>query len=92
MSTTLAEIVRAQEDKIELLPEDRVGQLIRSSHPHAFRSGEWGLITEVTELRDRPCYRVQWDSRTGSMHDLDREDFWPVDDATADYQFAVVLP
>lgn len=76
-------------------PEDRIGMLIRSEHPHAFRCGQWGWIVGITEVQKpgyrtaTPCYVIRWDTRSDK---LARQDWWPVEDPVADYQFAVLYP
>lgn len=70
-------------------PEDRIGQLIRSRHPYAFRWGQWGQIMAVIEARGRPCYAIEWDITTDT---LPAHDFWPVDDPTANYEFSTLDP
>lgn len=60
-------------------PQGRIGQYIRGTHSWVFRTGEWALITDVVEYKDRACWSVQFrDSTT---------DLWPCDDALAGYEF-----
>lgn len=77
--------------KNSTLPGYRVGMLIRSRHPQAFRSGQWGQIVGVREVtvtvnNRRPCFEVKWDASDS----LDKTDLWPVEDAAARYQFATL--
>lgn len=59
--------------------------LIRATHPHAFRSGEWARISGVAMLPfrdgDRLCYLVVFPD--------DVKDYWIVDDEAEpeDYQY-----
>ena len=63
----------------------RRGTHIRSTHPYAFRSGEWARIKgtamlPVTEGEpDRACYLVAFEDGVS--------DFWPVEDPDAQYEF-----
>lgn len=62
----------------------RVGQEIRSSHPWAYRTGEWGLIVSANEIcvhenLVRGCYQIRWpDGKT---------DDWAIADPVANYEF-----
>lgn len=72
-------------------PERRIGQLIRSTHRHAFRSGQWGRIDGVTVFKGRLCYFIRWNEGTFS-DDYTTVDMWPVEDPVAGYEFAQVIP
>lgn len=52
---------------------------IRSCHPYAFHSGEWGRLLTTVESQGRDCYLIQWPDGA--------EDWWPVEDAMAGYEF-----
>lgn len=59
--------------------ENRVGQMIRHTHPYGFRSGEWARVQYVVEARERECYLVEFaDTVT---------DLWLVDDPDERYEF-----
>ena len=60
--------------------EERIGQMIKSDHPYAYRSGQWGEVIGVSQINSRPCWVVQWEPD----YDLDH---WPQDDKHAAYQF-----
>lgn len=61
-------------------PESRVGQMIRSKHPYAYRSGMWAHIEMVVPARGRDCWLVRFmDEAT---------DLWPCDADAAQYEFA----
>lgn len=59
--------------------------LIRATNPHAFRSGEWAVVTGIADLPfrngDQPCYLIIFPD--------DVADFWIVDDTAEpeDYQY-----
>jgi hypothetical protein len=71
---------------------DKVGMQVKSDHPAAYRSGQWGLVVGVSKTtveftnvngnrvqRLRHCYQVIWpDGAT---------DQWPVVDPQASYIF-----
>ena len=57
---------------------------IRATHPHGYRSGEWGIIHGVKWLNNRPCYEVVF--LDGST------DYWPVHDSSDPYEFASLTP
>jgi hypothetical protein len=62
----------------------KVGMEVRSGHPHAFRSGQWALITKLVKvswLGDRMCWQVQFPDGV--------EDLWAVEDKTAGYEFRI---
>lgn len=58
--------------------------LIKSDHPYAYKSGEWGMIVtdDVTIVNNRPCFDIIWPD--GST------DVWPWADPAADYKFREV--
>lgn len=57
-----------------------MADLIRSTHPDAFRSGQWAEVRTVAPGTDRDCYVVEFpDGAT---------DYWVVDDSAAGYEFA----
>lgn len=63
---------------------DRTGQEIRSEHPWAFRSGQWALITGITEIcvhknTKRGCYQLRWPDGV--------TDDWAIEDPAAEYEF-----
>lgn len=65
------------------MPEDKtsVSEYIRSSHPYAFRSGEWAqIVARATDPEnDRECYFLRFEDGT--------TDIWPVHDPVAQYEF-----
>ncbi len=64
-----------------LVARARQGE-IRSTHPYAFRSGEWGRITGVFKFDGRDCYRIQWPQ--WPQRNLETIDYWPVEDPSDD--------
>lgn len=58
-------------------PMQRTGQEIRSSHPYAYRSGEWALI--IGTDYECGCYQLKWPN--GDTDD------WAIIDPVANYQF-----
>jgi hypothetical protein len=69
-------------------PELRIGQEIRSTHPDAYHSGEWGEIVGVSELKHkaadgsvyyRPGYQIIWPNGD--------TDIWPTQGSTSWYEF-----
>jgi hypothetical protein len=54
-------------------------RLIRSCHPYAYKSGEWGQIVGMSMVDGRGCWDVVWPD--GSV------DTWPFDDDTARYEY-----
>lgn len=44
----------------DLLPEWRVGQQIRSTHPASFMRDEWGTIISVEDIEDVLCWGIRW--------------------------------
>lgn len=38
-----------------------MSEYVRSSHPYAFRSGEWAEIIVECEARGRPCWLVKFE-------------------------------
>ena len=56
------------------------GDLVRATHPYAFRSGEWAQIVGVDESQyERPCFLVVFpDGATDS---------WACVDPLAGYEF-----
>lgn len=63
------------------LPEARIGQEIRSTHPDGFRSGQWAKVLAVTTVTNRPCYVVMFPDR--------RTDLWVCDDPRDPYEFRI---
>jgi hypothetical protein len=54
-------------------------QEIRSTHPAAFRSGQWAKVVAIVPSSERECYLVEFpDGAT---------DFWAVNDPDAGYEF-----
>lgn len=63
---------------------EHMGGFIRSCHPYAYKSGQWGEIVgacfvDGPEGVPRPCWDIVWPD--GSV------DTWPMLDSTADYEF-----
>lgn len=60
---------------------------IRARHPDAYHSGEWGVVYGMgmripkggTPADTRPCFYIEWPDHS--------EDFWPIYDPSARYQF-----
>jgi hypothetical protein len=52
---------------------------IRSNHPHAYKSGEWGKVIGRGLFKDRQVYIVKWPDWN--------VDLWPVADNDAKYEF-----
>lgn len=64
--------------------DHRLGQLIRSNHRHAFRSGEWAEITGVAIIKGHGCWVVRFPDG--------KWDEWVINDPDGQYQFAVIQP
>lgn len=61
-----------------------MAELIRSTHPGAFRSGQWAEVRTIAPGVGRDCYIVEFpDGKT---------DYWVVGDVAAGYEFAVTVP
>jgi hypothetical protein len=58
----------------------KIIKMIRSNHPYAYKSGQWGAITGLVTVKGRSCYNVIF--QDGSV------DHWPVVDEQAEYEFA----
>lgn len=56
--------------------------MIRSTHPCAFRAGQWAVLEAAIcePHRDRPCYMVRFEDGT--------VDLWVIGDILAGYEFA----
>lgn len=74
-------------------PAERVGWLVRHTHPAGFRSGEWAAITTVGRVAapglkgPAPTRRVVY---VVEFHD-GVTDAWAVEDPSEPYEFAVVV-
>ncbi len=74
------------------LQPNTCGSEIRSTHPYAFRSGEWGEITGVVKFYGRDCYRIRWPRRE-RRPDMETIDYWPVEDPSdTGREFRVMPP
>ena len=60
-------------------PEQHVGYLIRSSHPYAYRSGQWARIIAVVPALDRDAWLIEWPDKA--------TDVWAINDPAAEYEF-----
>lgn len=61
-------------------PDERkkmIGSYIRSCHPYAYKSRQWGQIEEIVWQGDRWLLKVVWPSGNS--------DWWPLLDVAADY-------
>ena len=56
------------------------GAFIRSCHPYAYKSGEWGQIVGTRKRNGRLCWLIVWPD--GST------DEWVVLDPQAEYEFS----
>lgn len=64
----------------DTLAKNRIGQAIRGTHPHSFRSGEWALIIGLTRRGEgHLCFRVIFPDGT--------RDQWVVHDPDEPYEF-----
>lgn len=52
---------------------------IRGNHPYMFRSGQWASLVARMIYNERICYHVRFEDGV--------EDWWPVSDPEASYQF-----
>lgn len=61
--------------------KENIGKYIMSSHRWAYKSGQWGKITDVEYIHKlyRDVYVICWDD--------DIVDLWPVNDDIANYEF-----
>jgi hypothetical protein len=69
---------------LEQFNSPKVYKLIRSTHPYAYKSGQWGAITGTSVVNGRACYDVLWTDGA--------RDQWPVLDDDADYEFMPYTP
>lgn len=61
---------------------------IRSLHPYAYMSGDWGRITGVVKYDGRECYRICWPTGTDRYGKVTTTvDYWPVDDPDDEREF-----
>ena len=58
---------------------ENVGRKIRGTHPYCFRSGQWAHVHSRGYNDGVPVYIVVFDDG--------RTDLWPIEDATAGYEF-----
>lgn len=52
---------------------------IRARNMHAYRSGEWAMLTCCLLINQRPCYQVIFNDGA--------TDYWEMQDPAADYEF-----